>query len=376
MSQSDAAEQLKGTVRQLLAGCLGGAHGRLSSLWTNQQDHSAAFNLDRVPAIVIGLVTGVAYIALFYIGPRLFVAEPDRQLLWLSVYSSFYMTWVVTLARLTSRTVQSKLEDDIIPSLSPETCRYIDTALRQRFPRGRVTTISALIAIGGTLLSILSLDAETRAHWGQVLWWAPGWILLFFTAARVTIVARFYGLFAENLGREQPKLYAIEPADSVLVRDISSVGRTMLLFWIGVSLSIAILMLFAVLSDGNLGTLKSLHDYMKLPLAPFALVVVPISITFSFFLATWVFLRSENAIAVAVAAVSRTTLLSIEASMRDLIGRVARLDEIESKRLASLRELHVAVVKAGTYRSFFLRAVSVAMSLVGPITLLANLFGK
>jgi hypothetical protein len=375
MSQP-AADQLNATIRQLLAGCLGGAVPRVFNVRIGARGRPTASIVEWLPAPVAGLATGLIYIGLFYFGPRFFVEAPDRQLLWLSVYSSLYMAWAVTLARLTSRKIERKLQNDVVPSLSSETCKHIDAELRQRFPSSRVTAISALIAISGTLLSIFWLDAETQAHWGQILWWAPGWILLFFTAARVTNVARFYGVFAENLGRERPKFYAIEPADSVLVRDISSVGRTMLLFWIGISLSIAILMLFAAWPDGHLGTVKSVRDYVKLPLGPFALTVVPISITFSFFLATWVFLRSENAIAAAVAAVSRATLVSIETTMHDLIGRITKLDEAESKQLASLRELHGAVVKAGTYRSFFLRAISVAMSLVGPVTLLAKLLNK
>lgn len=335
MSQP-ANDRLNATIHQLLAGCLGGAVRSPPGTSTEQQSPAAALTLERVPAAAVGIAVGLAYMGLFYLGPSLIVDSPDRDLLWLSAYSSLYMAWAVTLARLTSRKIERKLRNDVIPSLTLETCESIDRELRSRFPSGRVTAISGSVAICGTLLCIFSLGAETRTHWGQILWWAPGWILLFYTAARVTNVARFYGLFAAHLRHEQAKLYAIEPADSVLVRDISAIGQTMLLFWIGISLSIALLMFFAIWADDT-GTLKTVGDYTKLPLGRFALSVVPVSITFSFFLATWVFLKSENAIATAVAAVSRATLLSIETTMQDLIQRIAKLDETESKQLSSLR---------------------------------------
>jgi hypothetical protein len=75
----------------------------------------------------------------------------------------------------------------------------------------------------------------------QEVWWAAGWLYLFVTAARATYVARFYFAFSKRLSTESDKLYALDLSRSVLVKSISSVSQSILLFWVGISSAILLI---------------------------------------------------------------------------------------------------------------------------------------
>jgi hypothetical protein len=213
----------------------------------------------------------------------------------------------------------------------------------------------------------------------QIAWWCVGWLYLFVTAARATDVARFYYVFAEHLDEEDQHLYVFDPARSNLVKAIAAVGQHILLFWVGIAVSIALLVPFVSIGS-NVGF--GLHDYSNwLSLfnagSAFAWVVVPITSVFSLPFGTVVFRRSENAIRKAVAEVVHNTLRSTEREIADLFAQRTELSESKWRQLHELVSLHRSLTTAGLYRSFLISGLSLFVPLIGPVvSLLKLLFGS
>jgi hypothetical protein len=145
----------------------------------------------------------------------------------------------------------------------------------------------------------------------QEVWWAAGWLYLFVTAARATYVARFYFAFSKRLSTESDKLYALDLSRSVLVKSISSVSQSILLFWVGISSAILLIGPFIRLAANGVHDTLDWHIFLGSRTA-FTLLVVPVVSVFSLPFGTYVFIRSEHAIKSATDTVLNETLVAVE----------------------------------------------------------------
>jgi len=167
------------------------------------------------------LRTGVLYAILFCLLP---VAFFDWQpvLFCLSVYGSLYIAWATVIARLTSGKVLEEIECRIVPALSGESVDNINNEIARRFKEAPLTLISWTVAIAGAAAVGWTISRDVPRAPFQVVWWCVGWLLLFATGARTTLVARFYRVFAEHL-KGEPNIYMFDPARSTLVKGIAAV---------------------------------------------------------------------------------------------------------------------------------------------------------
>jgi hypothetical protein len=204
-----------------------------------------------------------------------------------------------------------------------------------------------------------------------VAWWSVGWLFLFLTAARSTDVARFYYFFAKHLD-EEPNIYLFDPARSTLVTSIAAVGQYALLFWFGILIAIALLIPFVSIGSDLPSRNYSDWSFWLPARSAFAWLVVPIASAFSIPFGTMVFLRSENAIRKAVDKVFHTTLRSTEREIADLLARRGELSESQWKRVSELEVLHRNLTTAGSYRSFFISALSLLAPLIGVVVTLSD----
>jgi hypothetical protein len=244
----------------------------------------------------MGLITRAAYALLFCALPLALIGWPPKwPLFWLSVYAALYAAWALTTARLTSAKVLELIVYRIVPQLSEDTAKRIDSELARRFNERRSLLISWTIVVVSTVIAALAMSQWVPDAPFQIAWWSLGWLFLFATAARVTDVARFYGVFAKHLETEQT-IYVLDPAHSILVRSVAAVGLHVLVFWLGIAISITFLVPFDTL--GSIGAFHpSLILSMAFPPAPHSLFfwfVMPITTFFSLLVGTIVFLRSER----------------------------------------------------------------------------------
>jgi hypothetical protein len=206
-----------------------------------------------------------------------------------------------------------------------------------------------------------------------VAWWSVGWSILFATAAKVVMVARFYSVFAAHLDDCFEALGPLMPARSPVVVAMESVGQTMLLFWLGIALSIALALPFGI-RDWPHQT-WALYQLTAMKLDPshnmFVLTEVFITSILSIGMGTVIFLRSESSIRRAIRKVTNAALIRIEVKVRELFVRLECLSADEMKRMLDLNALHTEVAKTNSYRSLILSGFSLLLPLVGP---LAGLF--
>jgi hypothetical protein len=183
----------------------------------------------------------------------------------------------------------------------------------------------------------------------EIVWVSSGFFILYLTAARTTYTARFYGTFAAHLKLEYARIYSLDPAHSLQVSRIASVGKSILVFWLSIVCLVATLVPF--FSEG---------------IPQFVKFVVPTASFFSAIFGTIVFLISERDIRSIVKSITESTLQSIEDEIAALFAHRAQLDDLELKRLSMLIALHDKLATTGSYRSALLSALSLLIPLVGP----------
>jgi hypothetical protein len=355
--------ELTKRVTDLLKGCLGAVPDRTKSLVTGGP-------------VGIGLQIGVLYAILFCLLPAVFF-DWQPLLFCVSVYGSLYVAWATVIARLTSAKVLEEIECRIVPALSGESIDSINNEITRRFKEAPLTLISWTVAIGGATAVGWAISRDLpHVPFLQVAWWCVGWLLLFATGARATLVARFYRIFAEHL-KGEPNIYMFDPARSTLVKSVAAVGRHILLFWLGIAVSIALFVPF--ISLGSHATSEfpyfNWHSLLSLPTHSwFAWFLVPITTFFSIPLGTYIFLRSETAIRKAVNGVVDRTLRWTECEIADLFARRSNFSGSDLRRVHELRSLHKYLATTGSYRSFFISGLSLLLPLIGPIIPLLKVF--
>jgi len=371
-SLHDPKAELTKRITDLLGGCLCASPHQFGIPGTLQT------TLIPVGPLWIGFYVGLAYGLLFCVLPALFLlGKPEPHLIWLSVYGSLYAAWATTIARSTSAKILETIKYRIIPLLSEETSDRINKDLAHRFKRERLLLVSWSVAILGAAGAGWTISQVSHVPF-QIIWWCAGWLYLFVTAARATDVARFYYVFAEHLDEEEQHLYVFDPARSTLVKAIAAVGQQILFFWVGIAVSIAILVPFIIVGSrvGLFGLSDGSHwCSLQNPRSAFALFVVPITSAFSLPFGTIVFIRIEIAIRKAVAKVVHNTLRSTECEIADLFAQRSELSESKWRRVHELVSLHRNLATAGSYRSFLISGLSLFVPFIGPVvTLLFNRF--
>jgi hypothetical protein len=367
-SDGDAAVNLETRVARLLNGCIGASPFSGGAGSTKPAAKAGRKWLPESP-LGQGVLVGLIYVFLFCVVPVCFLwfgfgAWPERHLFLLSIYGSLYFAWATIIARQTSIQLLEIVRKQIIPSLSPEGARRVHDDLEVRFSEERIRAVSWRWALLGTIAAALAIYYDVGNFPLQILWWSLGWLVLFLTAARTTYVGRFYSCFTKHLGEEP--IYALDPARSVLVKGLTSLGQAMLLFWFGILLSITLLIPFASLGDQEF---TSPRWYEHLPLrSAFVWLVVPVTSLFSIPFGTVVYLESEKAIRQVVAKTLRSTLLSIEQQVAPLFDQYKDLSEPDLKRVNDLSAIHSRLATSGSYRSALAIGFSLFIPLIAPTT--------
>jgi hypothetical protein len=301
------------------------------------------------------LFTAVSY-AIVFCGLPWILFKDSGPLFWLSVWASCYFAFAAAIARATSWSIFKVIENSILPDLSDTATAVIDEDLARRFDSTRVSIVALRVALIATAVSAIVLYCDVMRHcpakssaslW-QIGWLCCGYFILYFTAARATYVARFYGTFATHLKIDSDRLYALDPARSRQVVHIASVGQRVLLFWFGIVCAVA--------------TLYPLF-YRCLPW--FVIFVVPVASFFSVGFGTVIFLNSEKDIRSVVKKVSRATLNSLEKEIEDLFTRRSTLDESQWQRMRVQIASRDHLIATGSYRS----AVLSWLNILGPLAL-------
>lgn len=381
--QESEARLLVEEVELLLRNCLGATpypiERQLSVLLRRKIDTKPSTD---------GIIAGLTYGTLFCLLPLFVFRDVEGHLIWLSFYGCLYCAWAVYSSQSTTVKVLRIIRENIASELSQPSIAAIRERLRRRFGGRRVVIVSSIVSSVGVLLAALAITVDVVFSSnltrdinleGQLLWWGVGWLFLFITAARGTDIGRFYYVFAEQLADEKGKLYPLNPGGSVLVRDISAVGKHILVFWVGISVAILLMMPFLNFASSGEDTLGSAVAEAtgarwlvpKNDLILFTGLVVPVTLSFSLLFGTYVFLKSESAIRRAVAAVAHDTLAAIETESRALFALGPGIDERQAKRIKELADLHDSVVRTGTFKGLFLQALSL-LPLISTLTLTAK----
>jgi hypothetical protein len=185
---------------------------------------------------VAGGVSGLIYVALFGAIPWLLPGSSDN-LFWLSVWGGSYFAFAVATARSASSEVFQIIQTRVLPLLSPSAVAAIDRDLGDRFGNVRIQVVSLGSAMVAAVISVIAIrqdvfptSAVMSVESAQITFCCIGFFFLFLTAARTTDVARFYSTFAAHLFVDSERIYALDPARSVLVTSVASIGRRVLLF--------------------------------------------------------------------------------------------------------------------------------------------------
>lgn len=338
-SQRNSVDELRNKIFFLLSGTLGAfpvLHKR---------------HLKSKSSIFVGVYTGIVY-AILFCGLPWIKYRDFGPLFWLSVWGSCYLAFAAVIAGSTSSSIFEVIESSILPELSERAAAAIDKDLARRFSERRVLAISFLAAIVAVGLSAIALhsDVKSGAKPWEIGWSLSGYFILYLTAARTTYVARFYGTFAAHLKIDSDRIYALDPAHSAQIASIASVGRSVLLFWVGIVCSVVTLYPLFV---------RYFHLFVTL--------VVPLASFFSVGFGTIVFLGSERDIRSVVREIATSTLLSTEHEIADLLSRRGSLDNLEWERLQELMSLHEKVSATGAYRSALVSGLSILVPLVVPL---------
>jgi hypothetical protein len=341
-SQQASAGTLGDRIRLLLSGTLGASPFNFR--------HSSARSL-----IYRALFDAVSY-AIVFCGLPWILFRDSGPLFWLSVWASCYFAFAAAIARVTSSSILKVIENSILPDLSETDLAAVDEDLARRFDIRKVSIVAVVVALVATAVSAVVLHydlmrhcpAESSASFWQIAWLCCGYFLLYFTAARATYVARFYGTFANHLKIDSDRLYALDPAHSRQVVHIASVGQRILLFWFGIVCAVA--------------TLYPLF-YRCFPW--FVIFVVPVASFFSVGFGTIIFLKSEEDIRSVVKKVSRATLNALEKEIEELFSRRSTLDESQWERMRVSIASRDHLIATGSYRS----AVFSWLNILGPLAL-------
>ncbi|NIJ19123.1 hypothetical protein FHS95_000792 [Sphingomonas naasensis] len=291
---------------------------------------------------------------------------PSRPLLALQIYGAFWAGWSTITATLASDAVLRILRRDVLPRLSETACAAIREELRLRYRPGALRLQSWIIAIAAAGLAGL-LVRRPDLPLPELVWWCCGWAILFATAAKVVATATFYRLFPPWLVDALGTRLWLDPARSELVEAIARIGRIILLFWVGIAFSIALILPAGI--DWTRPQALLLDPTTKW----FVTVEVPLTGFFSIGVGVLIFLAAESALRRAAQTLQLRALERIDAEAGARIARIDTLTTDDLKQVAELRALHASLAAGGSYRSLFVSALSVLLPFVPLFTLLVTM---
>ena len=343
---------------------------------------------------LLGLLASLIYIFLFC-GAQYLVGNPNQMLLLLSLWGGCYLGFAVIIARFTSQFVRQTITDNIIAKLNDDTAAAIADELNDRFKESRIRNVSLGISAVGAVVSGIALahglgvsavvavvskialtfdlssigtaqipsslpetNPSSPPETSEIAIWSLGFFILYVLAARVTDVARFYRVFAKHLQSQSNSIFTLDPAHSVLVIDIASIGRRILFFWFGIALSIV--------------TLVPLFSHLEL----FILIVVPTTMFFSIAFGTIVFLAAESAIRHIVRDKTSSTLAYLEQEITRLFHQRDSLTSSQWEEFAQLKTMHKELSSAGGHHSYLLSLLSLLSPLIGPAVAAVAIYVK
>ena len=320
----------------------------------------SALPLLRFPPAIRGLCLGLIYAVLFVAIPLVVLKTPRMMLL--TVWGACYFLYAVTAAELACASIRSTISEELLPFFSEQRSRLVSQLLRKRFSTKRILWSSTSIALACTMISIWTIRFSSidLPGWGEMLWWACGFFVLYLTAARVTDISRFYGVFSASLSLEDGSTYEPSPAHSLLVKKTALVGRLIVLFWIAITISVWTLL--PVVKEFHEANSPSLFVYLLVPIASF----------FSLGFGTFYFLRSESQIRRYVERKVDGSLHSLQHEINTLFLNRDGLPDPEIKRLQELRSIRKELEETGYYRSFGATSISLLTPLVTPIASIAS----
>lgn len=316
----------------------------------------------------VGVIVGAYYFLIFCVLPWLFfrfgwLPSLDTRLYGLQLYGALWAAWATVTTKLAISTSARILISDVIPQLSVATAEEIEMRL-SRFDRRRTLCISLVIGAIAAIAGGILVSADLRRGPSlEIAFWAVGWWVLFTTSASVVIVGQFYAAFAKSLWLEAPNLFPSDPSRSSLILSMTELGRQMLLFWLGIAISIALIFPFSTIDWGWISSFLELGQASAGTFKYFASVDVATTGFFSFGLGTIVFLTHEAGIRRAIDTSRRLSLRPIEAATVLLLAKPYPLVEEDQKLLASLNEQHAAIAASGSYR----RTIASGLSLILPL---------
>lgn len=313
----------------------------------------------------------------------------------LAVYGVLWSGWCAGTAVLTSRLVSDIIERRILPYLPDRACAELAADIETRFPKWRrllvtwgigctAATVAVWLIHGDQAL--MRIDADHEVSWQAIafLWW-PEWVILFSAAASVAQVSTFYRLLPRHLTAGLAQSLRLDPANAALVQAMASVARVILVFWLGIGLSVAILLPASTWDWANAFPAASPPDsisslYWRLAYPPrtipwFVMIEVTVTSCCSLGLGVVVFLFAESDLRSAAREARLATLEKIEAEAGVLLANLGTLDDGRLKRLNDLRSLQSSLAAVTPYRSIIYSALSVLLPFLPLAGLLSELRG-
>lgn len=301
-------------------------------------------------------VSGVVSVLIIFSLPVWLVGEQDwTPILSLSIWGAFYFGWAVFTARQTTEVARSLIVDEIEPLLSEPQTQHIGKALRERFSRLRVVLVSLLVASLAIAASIYALrDANVRAI--QLGLISVEFYIFYATGAQATYAACFYGVFAEAVENEPQSLSVLAPSQSPVIEAVHALGRTVVMFWFGIMISVLTLTLF-----------RSSFEV-------FILIVIPVASFFSFFFGSAVFLVAEARLRRSSRQAAAQIHLRLDTEVRALLNQTDGIDSSALERLQALSEIEASVSAGRGTPGIVFRAISIATPIVSAAVPLAIKF--
>ncbi len=302
------------------------------------------------------------------------------------VYSALWAAWATYSSTIASGAAAAMVKREIIPHLSPEADAALTSELETRFRPARIKARAWLAAVAAAALAgylvwldkavplvpagdLVSLE-DARPSTPAIVLFAIGSAITFAAAARVVQTAAFYRVLPRYIDWNERLSFRLDPANTRPVWAVSTIARTMMLFWIGIAVSIALV-------------LPATRGWFAFEPSRGYQALVTLQLTISSFFAlvpsVAVFLAVEADVRAATRRQQLATLAPIERAANVLLSRIETAeaaDEGEIKQLKDLRDIHAALSLTPSYRSMILGWLSILVPFLPLLGLLLNMLFK
>ena len=292
------------------------------------------------------LVSALFILALISL-PLWFYLKSFTPSVCLSIWGAIYFGWAVFISRSATKMVRSIIISEIEPIMSSKQKKYVASELMKRHAPRRVLLIAVLASLVGTVASgiaLIKLDLDL----GERIVVSIEFFVFYVTAAQATHVARFYTVLYDAIDKHGNALGVLVPSESPIVIAVRSIGATIAVYWIGITLSILTLFFF-------LSTLRE-----------FVLVVVPMTSIFSFLLGSLTYVSAASKLDRCCRRSAQKIRFKLDREAKELLSCESPLD------VDSLQRLHVLasigdVIEKRRRPGILVMSLGVLASLIGPM---------